>query len=511
MKKLIKNIALVILLAMGSGASGIYAQQIVVYFHAPTATLTANFTGANAAYIQPTNCQGGGSYGFSHVVLDNQTAPIFRTLMVGTKIRQTYDSLTDANSVMRRRIMQIRGLSNNLVNTIDINLFDDRAGIPSPGPCRCGDTFGGLRGIWPCASNERDAGGVYTGFAYLGELAANLIINNTHGGGWWEWYETVVHEFSHTQFATEYNATGLPIANKWGYNGLAISYGGDSGHWGSELQADQQSALDEGLATFWGLDRNTVGRANLINWLNDKTPRMYLGSHSFLTGVPLMWDQPHTVIFNGEIPANRVVTPTGWNPIKLVNPNVQTGARYELRAYRWLDVPGKFVFYNEQMFQAFALSFFENALPTRTQAFNMMLEAAKALTPPNNRLRYPAHLANGFANGLEAFARTPEGRAAETNHTLVSSMFAYALMDIITHFGMSEAELRREFTINMTTYNTTPQPLAFNAYWAHRAAIKALACPNLGGADCAGTGNIDFMRAVRDVKNYFTDSSRILR
>ena len=81
----------------------------------------------------------------------------------------------------------------------------------------------------------------------------------------------------------------------------------------------------------------------------------------------------------------------------------------------------------------------------------------------------------------------------------------------VKHFGMSEADLRREFTINMSTYNSTAQPLAFSAYWAHRAAIKAIACPNLGGSDCTGTGNIDFMRAVQDVKNYFTDSSRILR
>jgi hypothetical protein len=510
MKKLITKIVLLVLLAMVTGMTRLYAQQIIVYFHAPTATLTTNFTGATAPYIQPTNCANGSNYGFSHVVLDNQTAPIFRTLMTGTKIRQTYDSLMDANSVLRRRLMQIRGLSNNLVNTIDINLFDDRAGIPAGGPCQCPATLSGKNAVWPCASNYRHAG-VYTGFAFLGELAANHIINKADGGGWWEWYETVVHEFSHTQFATEYDASGNSVANKWGQFGLSISYGGDKGHWGNELQADPQSALDEGLATFWGLDRNAAGRTNLINWLNDNTPRLALGSHSFLTGIPLMWDQPHTVLVNAEVPANRVITLASGGTITLVSPSIQTGARYELRSYRWLDVPGKFVFYNEQMFQAFALSFFENALPSRTQAFNMMLDAAKAMTPPNNRLRYPAHMANGLANGLEAFARTPEGRAAETSHTLVSSMFAYALMDIVTHFGMSEADLRREFTINMSTYNSTTQPLAFNAYWAHRAAIKAIACPNLGGADCTGTGTIDFMRAVRDVKNYCTDSSRILR
>jgi hypothetical protein len=346
---------------------------------------------------------------------------------------------------------------------------------------------------------------------FLGELSAQLITTYPGSGGWWEWYNTVVHEFSHTQFAMEYTTAGVPISNKWGFNGLAISYGGDESHWGDELQADQQSALDEGLATFWGLDRNTIGRTALIDWLNRKDEKLYLGSHSFLTGTAEMWNRPHRVAFSGTIPANRVVTTVDKGDIKLVSPHIQTGARYELRVYKWLDVPGKFVFYNEQMFQAYALAFYENAFPTRTLSLETMLRASRVMTPPNNRLRYPAHLANALANELETFARTPAGRTAETNHTLVSSMFAYALIDLVSHFGMSEADLRREFTINMSTYTPTPQPLAFAQYFTHRAAIKALACPHLGGTDCAGSGNIDFLRAVAEVKNYFTDSSRILR
>jgi hypothetical protein len=216
------------------------------------------------------------------------------------------------------------------------------------------------------------------------------------------------------------------------------------------------------------------------------------------------------VLFTGTIPANRIITPPGWNPIRLVSPHIQTGAGYQLRSYRWQDVPGEFVFYNEQMFQAFALLFYENALAGRNDVFDLMLRAARTMTPPNNRLRYPALFANALSNELERYAGTAPGRAAETNRTLASSMFTYALFDIITHFGMSEADLRREFTINMETYLPVPKPKAFDNYWAHRNAVKQLVCPFLGGNDCTGNGNIDFVRAAREAKTYFADPSRIL-
>lgn len=485
------------------------AQNIRVFFYAPNAAMTTNFTGATAAYIQADSC-GPNSTGYSYVLLDNQTAPIFRA-MAPPAIRGTYDSLTNNGSTMRRRIMQIRDLSNGVVNDIEIYLFDDTSGLAATDTCKCDEIIGGQRVVWPCASNFRRSNGQYLGYVYLGEVAANDIINN-YPGGYWAWNETVLHEFSHTQFAAEYNAAGERIANKWGQNGISISYGGDQGHWGSEIQGDQQSPLDEGLATFWGMERNRVGRDSLVNWLNRKSERFYLGSHSVLTGWPEMWNAPHTVVFSGTIPANRQVNPPGWNTIRLVSPDIETGAGYELRGYKWLDVPGKYAFYNEQMFQGFAMLFFEQAMPNRNNAFDMMLRSAKKMTAPNNRLRYPALLANALANELEAHAATPAGRTSETNGTLVSSMFVYALYDIITHFGMSEADLRRELSTNMATYVPVPKPKAFDEYWNHRAAVKALVCPFLGGNDCApGNGNIDIVRAAQEAKTYFSDPSRILR
>lgn len=480
------------------------AQNIRMFYFAPTATMTANFTGATAAYIHADLCATNAT-GYSYVVLDNQTAPIFRNIAPPI-IRQTYDSLTNVNSLMRRRLLQLRDLSNGVVNDIEMFLFDDRTELAATDTCKCFEIMSGKRGVWPCAGNQRTSAGTYIGSVLLGELGANHIINNAVGG-WWAWYQTVVHEFSHTQFALEYNAAGVPVANKFGRDGVTISYGGDASHWGSEILGGQQSALDEGLATFWGLERNTAGRTALINWLNDKTERLHLGSHSVLTGTAEMWNAPHNVVFTGTIPANRVVTPAGWRPIRLVNRDIETGASYQLRSYKWLDVPGNYTLYNEKMFQSYALFFYENAMSSRTDAFAMMLRAAKKMTPPNNRLRYPAVFANALANEMEAFARTAAGRAAETNHTLVSSMFSYAMYDIVNHFGMTEADMQREFRVA----TGVPAPIAFTRYWAERAALKQRVCPFLGGPNCTGNGNIDFARAVAEAKAFCTDSSRILR
>lgn len=487
-----------------------FGQRIRVFFFAPTATIQANFTGPSAAYIRPSLCVGQPT-GYSYVFLDGVTAGQFRA-SAPPRIRATYDSLTTVTSLMRKRIDQLRSLSNGLVDTVEVNLYDDRTGMPVADSCICDNMFGAIRGVWPCADNDRNATtGVYYGNLMLGELSANHIIAN-FPGGYWAWNETVVHEFSHTQFANEYNTAGRKIRNKWGVGGIGISYGGDAGHWGDELMADQQMALDEGLATFWGLESNRVGRDSLIAFLNSKDFRLALGSHSFLTGTPAMWNAPHDVFATGLIPANRRFPLPNGNFITLVSPHIQTGARYELRRYKWLNVPGEYVFYNEQMFQGFALLYHEFAYEKKDTAFTKILMAAKKLTPPRERLRYPATLANELANLMELYANTARGRAEETAGTLVSSMFAYAVFDIITHFGMSENDLKREFTINMSTYVPIAVPKAFNAYWAERNAIRQLVCPHLGGSNCvAGTGNIDVIRAVTEARNYLRNASKILR
>lgn len=504
-----KTILIYCLMLAATGLMQLDAQTIRVFFYAPTATITTTFTGAAAGYINTDSCSSA-TTGYSYVFLDGTTAAGFRTI-APPRVRATYDSLTNVNSLMRRRITQLRNLSNGFVGTIEIHLFDDRTGLNAGDSCKCDEIFGPLRGVWPCADNFRRNDGSYLGYVYLGELSANHIIANAPGG-YWAWHETVIHEFSHTQFANEYNAAGQAVRNKWGSNGIAISYGGDSGHWGNELMADQQMPLDEGLATFWGLGDNRAGRDSLVVFLNDAGHRFVLGSHSFLTGVPEMWGAPNRVLVNATVPANRKVGTPGGDTIRLVAPHIQTGARYELRGYKWLDVPGKFVFYNEQMFQAYALLFMEYGFARKDTAFNKILAAARGMTAPRERLRYPAFIANHLANSMERYVGTAAGTAEATAGTLTSSIFAYGLFDLISHFGMTNDELRREFEIHMATYLPVPKPKAFDAYWAQRDAIKQRVCAHLGGNNCGpGTGRIDIIRAVEELRTYCREPSRILR
>jgi hypothetical protein len=239
-------------------SSDIFAQTTVrIFYFAPTDTIRAHYTGALATYIFADSCNRTPT-GYSYVLLDNQTAGIFRRI-APPRIKATYDSLTNTASTLRREIRKVNTLSNGRIQRSEIYLFDDRNGLIASDNCKCDHLYGAIRGIWPCAGNSRNRSGIYTGDLYLGELAANYIISN-FPGGYWAWDETVIHEFSHTQFAREYINDSTAVANKWGPNGVSISYGGDDGHWGQELLADQQLPLDEGLASFWSLDRNTASK-----------------------------------------------------------------------------------------------------------------------------------------------------------------------------------------------------------------------------------------------------------
>jgi hypothetical protein len=500
-------------------SSDIFAQTTVrIFYLAPTDTIRAHYTGALATYIFADSCNRAPT-GYSGVLLDNQTAGIFRRI-APPRIKGTYDSLTNTTSTLRREIRKVNTLSNGRIQRSEIFLFDDRNGLIASDNCKCDHLYGAIRGIWPCAGNWRNRSGNYTGDLYLGELAANYIITN-FPGGYWAWDETVIHEFSHTQFAREYINDSTAVVNKWGPNGVSISYGGDDGHWGQELLADQQLPLDEGLASFWSLDRNAASRDSLVSFMNSKDSRFYLGSHSFLTGTAAMWNSPHRVIATVTIPpqdanGQRIVNITFPNGrtgrVRLVAPHIQTGAGYELRSFKWLDVPGDYVFYNEQMAQGLALMFHEFAFSSRTRAYNAIFDAARAITPPNQRLKYPGFFANNLANSMEAYARTSAGRSEETAGTLTSSMFVYALYDLFTHFGMTEEKMRRELLVNFDPYKPIPKPLAFDNYFSQRDAVKQVACQYLEGNNCQhGTGAIDIRRAVEAIRNYYRDPSRILR
>src|SRR5690606_6654963 len=147
---------------------------------------------------------------------------------------------------------------------------------------------------------------------------------------------------------------------------------------------------------------NSPQAAELDGFLNAKGPRFALGSRSVLTGSSDMWNAPHQVFCSG-IPC---VSTTGIQfDIPLNTRITRATGDYQLRNYRWIDVPGKYVFYNEQMSEAYFYLFHKYGFLQRDTAYNKVFDAVKKLCREANQIhRYPAHVANMLANDLEAYA-----------------------------------------------------------------------------------------------------------
>ena len=513
MKKLITLILAALMMVVILIAES-QAQRLEFIYAAPTATMDANFNNARAFTSVWNGVVSPAMTGYRYVRIVPGNVGTFRTVAPDL-MRRTYDSINTANSALRRKLNRVMQMSDNRLTQITFFLIDDQTGLPNDRDsifCAGSNPHNNMTIAWPCANNWRANAvtGMYEGRVMVGEQAASLDV--ARPGGFKRWEATLIHEVSHTQMLSDVDGI-----NKWsnsalGVHGREISYGGDESHWFEELQADEQQPMDEGLGYFWALEHNPPMATELDQFLNDKGRRFLLGSRSFLTGIPEMWNAPHGIFCSG-IPC----VDAGGNTIN-VTLNTQitspTGG-YELRSYRWMDVPGKYVYYNEQMSEAYFYLFHQYGYNRRDTSYNKIFDAVKAMCVSANQIhRYPAHAANMLANSLEAYARTAHGRAEENNRTLVSSMFAYAIYDLLGHFGQTEAELRREFDINSATYiPATPKPIAFTRYWAHRNAIRQLACPYLGGDNCnpTGTGNIDIHRAVTEVRNYFRNPVTILR
>ena len=479
-------------------------QQLYFFYVAPTTQMNATFGSAATQGFMDNTTGTAMMSGYRYVQITSGNLAQFRTLAAGSHVLKTYDSITAATSRLRRKLNKVMSLTGSRVSSIFIFLTDDATALPANTPNFLCPTGGTSSFAWPCASNWK-SGANYVGRINLGERAARRFANGP--GGFRDWEATVIHEMSHTQMLRD--TTGV---NKWDTpttDGIAISYGGDDGHWGFELQADEQTPMDEGLGTFWAIEHAPSLRVELDSFLNNGADRFALGSLSFLRSVPQMWNAPHNVLCNG-IPCNF------WNgySAELIS-SIPPATPYELLSYRWLDVPGEFVLYNEMMSEAYFYLYHQYAFARQDTAFNKIFHAVRTLcNDANQRHRYPAHAANILANSMEAYARTAAGQQESTSGTLVSSMFAYALLDLMGHFHRTDDDLRREFDINSATYiHYTPKPRAYQHYFTHRAAVKQEACQYLGGNNCAAgsTGAIDIHRAVVAVRDYFKNSTRILQ
>ena len=75
---------------------------------------------------------------------------------------------------------------------------------------------------------------------------------------------------------------------------------------------------------------------------------------------------------------------------------------------------------------------------------------------------------------LEDFANTEEGQSAKRSGELVSSMLPYALLDFLTHYGMSDGE----FMKLCNTYKPHQRSQAFTIYMGkYRSEFKKKLAP----------------------------------
>nr|WP_299344187.1 hypothetical protein [Allomuricauda sp.] len=468
------------------------SQKIQYFYFAPETTMVHNFSD-KAKIFERTDSEGA-KYtelpGYRYILIKGDNYQKFAS-MAAPNMLKTYDRL-NSNTQLKKEIDNLMSLSDGIVD-INVLLVDDRTGLSSTKLfCTGKDNTDNQLFVWPCADNRKKSNGTrYFGQVFLGERAALIDVGKP--GGFINWEGTVIHEFSHTQFLPDPQYR----RNKW--KNVGISYGGDKGHWSSELMGDEQMALDEGMGSFFGLTHNPPTANRLIEFLNRKEHRFLLGSRSFLSGIPEMWDSPHKIWYSGSVDGL-----PNW--ITLVRRPSE--GDYQLREYRWLDVPATYVMNNEKMSEAYFYLMHQYAFADEKKAYKRIFLAAKEMAKPNVHNRYIAFAANHIAKNMELYASSVPGRDDAARGTLVSSMFAYGILDLLTHFGMTEEEFKNKLRKNQSGSSL---PIAYLKYWSQRNKLKKLVCPYLGGNDCQnGTGDINILMAVTAMRDFLQNPELIL-
>jgi hypothetical protein len=454
-----KSLVVLAMVAVCLLCTSVEAQTIKIFFVAPTADMVSNFGAANIF--------GGIANGYRGIEITAANLATFQGMAPPNMLR-TFTEL-QAGTTLRTAVDQVAQISGGKVDLF-ILLVDDRTGLTASGIFATA-TIGGKMVVWPAASvsSNNCSSNDFCGVIRLGEEACIQIQNRP--GVWLAWESTVVHESLHTQFVGE--------STKWG--SIHITYGGDSSHWISELLGDQALPFEEGLGTYYGAVQNPAGRTAIIDFFTRTDERYALESRSVLAGTAEIWNAPHTEV-------ERPIPPTAR----------QTG-RYVIRRYKWHDVPGRYLLNSESTSTAFHVLFREYVNGNHDQAHSFILSESSAMWQTRMK-RFLTYGANRLALSLEDHAATAEGQAARSAGTLTSSMFPYALLDILTHFGMSEAQYRADHDRHYPDRN----PQAYTEYWNHRQAVQTLVEADLNADP------IRITEAVEAAHQYFREPSRIL-
>jgi len=450
-----RAILLAATLALATATVG-WTQTISYVYVAPSADIDANFT---SGVISGGDIPGG----YKGVPITSANESTFES-NGPARVVHLYRQM-QPGTTLRNRVDQVFQISGGMVD-VTMFLVDDRTGIPE-------DDTGAMtpfdhndqKHVWPAASVSPRGGGSdrYDGKIAMGQVAADVIVGDADGEIL-AWEATALHELSHTQFVGPWT--------KWGaINQRAITYGADSDHYKEELLGDQAAALDEGHGTFYGDLHNEAERRELLEWFTDTDYRYFVEAQSVLAGSRDLYSvEERRAGTVGE--ANTRV----WD-------------------YRWRDVPGFYLLFSESTANAFYDLFWMYADEDQDRSFQRIIRTSHDMWQ-SRRKRFLTFACNRLALQMEA----GEGGAGDSGGRPTSSMFPFALLDVLTHFGMTQEKYQEDYR----RHYPDSHPRAYEEYWNHREAIQRLVNDDLTADP------IRIIAAVEAVRDYLRDPSRQL-
>jgi hypothetical protein len=460
---------------MGTMARGIWMLAIALLVGAPAdaQTLSFVFVGPTPAMVSnfgAANIQGGYADGYRGVRITPANLATFQKVAPPNMLR-TYTSL-QAGTTLRTSIDRVMRISHQLVFDVEVQLVDDRTGLPG----RAGyatQSSSNVIYVWPAAWNDPVTAPRkgHRGTIGIGEFFAQEHVSDI---GWTGWESVLLHETLHTQFVGE--------KTKWG--NITTTYGQDGVHYFSEILGADDIPFEEGLGTFYGYTHFHPNGLNATNTFFRRSDPRYL-----------VEDMAAVTFKDVGQPARTEEVPIP-DRVRELQPDRDRYTRYY---YTWATVPPRYLLFNEWTSTAFHMYFWRHANNDPNQALQMIDATAGWMWSELRRRNLP-YAVNRLARELEDFAATPEGRAKLTAGTLTSGMFPFALLDILTHFGMSDSEYQMSFKRNQLGEESR----ALAQYWSHRAAVRQLVEADLKASP------IRITEAIAAAHKYFQEANTIL-
>lgn len=438
------------------------AQTLSFVFVGPTSAMVSNF-GAG-------NIQGGYAHGYRGVRLTAANLATFQKVAPPNMLR-TYNAL-QPGTPLRTSIDRVMRISHQLVFDVEVQLVDDRTGLPGQASYATSPRNKVVY-VWPAAWNypvtaPRKG---HQGAIGIGEFFALDHVNKI---GWTGWESVLLHETLHTQFVGE--------KTKWG--SITTTYGQDGVHYFSEILGADDIPFEEGLGTFYGYTHFHPNGLNATNEFFRSTRDRYIV------------EDMGVVTFKDVGPPARTEQRAIPDRIRRLQPDRERYTRYY---YPWRSVAPRYLLFNEWTSTAFHVYFWRHANNNPDQALQMIDATAGWMWSELRRRNLP-YAVNRLARQLEEFAGTADGQARLKAGTLTSGMFPFALLDILTHFGMSDSDYQMLFKRNQLGEDSR----ALTQYWSHRAAVRQLVEADLKASP------IRIQEAIAAAHRYFQQANTIL-